>query len=326
MGDSADKPHDAVVQHTLAVPANAAAQVRPLLQPELADQIVWSELTRVSTSFISKHLRGTFSDILFCTRTVGGHDAFVYLLVEHQSRSDPLMAFRMIDYLVSIWNAYLREHPKSKTLPLIVPVVVHASPTKQPWSAPVELCDLIEVEPGLRSALAPHLPRLRFILDDLSTISLAELCARPSTPPTLTLQVLLKTAPKNKRLDRDLEPLLPTLSELTLDDLTAFLTYILSVGDTSGDLLQPLIDRIGPQGKEAIVTAADQLRAEGRAEAKAEGRTEGQADLLRELLTLKFGTMPTRVTAALRHATPDQLRQWAARILTAETLDDMRIA
>ncbi|MFE3618205.1 Rpn family recombination-promoting nuclease/putative transposase, partial [Streptomyces anulatus] len=237
MGDSAAKPHDALFRHFIGQPSNAAAQARPVITSALAARIDWSSLALESISFVSRHLRGTYSDLLFSAR-FDGRDAYLYLLLEHQSSSDHFMSLRMLDYMVSIWNRYLRDHPKSKTLPLVIPIVVHASPDGKRWTAPTDVADLIDLGPDLRAAFDQHVPHLRFLLDDLTAATIDELYARPNIPETLALQVLLKTAPDNQRLDSDLKRLLPALMALVGDDLIAILTYIVSVGDTPDERLQ----------------------------------------------------------------------------------------
>ncbi|MGQ0575539.1 MAG: hypothetical protein ACT4RN_15245 [Pseudonocardia sp.] len=71
-----------------------------------------------------------------------GRDAYVYVLAKHQSTEDPLMAFR---------------------------------------SKPVELSDLLDVEPELAALLGGLLLRFGFLLDDLSKAGDATLRARPLT-------------------------------------------------------------------------------------------------------------------------------------------------
>ncbi|MEV6073217.1 hypothetical protein AB0L82_42300 [Nocardia sp. NPDC052001] len=63
------------------------------------------------------------------------------------------------------------------------------------------------------------------------------------------------------------------------------------------------------------MTAADQLRAEGRREGHAEG--------LLDLLASKFGEVPERVDVFVRGADVARLRIWNARVLAAETLDEV---
>ncbi|MFD4457311.1 Rpn family recombination-promoting nuclease/putative transposase [Nocardia sp. NPDC058480] len=84
MGDSASKPHDSLVRHLLTNPVDAASQIRPMVPDELEARVDWSALELLPCSFVSKHLRATYSDLLFRTR-IDGHEAYLYFLLEHQS-------------------------------------------------------------------------------------------------------------------------------------------------------------------------------------------------------------------------------------------------
>lgn len=89
---------------------------------------------------ISAELQPRYGDLLFRTR-VDNRAAYLFLMVEHQSRSDPLMAFRILEYMVSVWNHHIRHNPKTRTLPAIIPLVVYQSPPTAaagllPWTWP----------------------------------------------------------------------------------------------------------------------------------------------------------------------------------------------
>ncbi|MFB8004107.1 hypothetical protein [Nocardia sp. NPDC056000] len=59
------------------------------------------------------------------------------------------------------------------------------------------------------------------------------------------------------------------------------------------------------------MTAAEQFRLEGRAEG------------LLDLLAFKFGSLSDRIVGLVRIAEESQLRTWNARVLTANTLDEV---
>ena len=117
-----------------ASPANAASQLRAVLPADLAARLDLGQLAPVPASFVDEALKWRYSDLLF-TVPMERRDAFVYVLVEHQSSSDPLMAFRMLRYMTRIWDAYLREHPEARRLPAVIPLVVHHG--SRPWDSPV---------------------------------------------------------------------------------------------------------------------------------------------------------------------------------------------
>ncbi|MEV6770295.1 Rpn family recombination-promoting nuclease/putative transposase [Nocardia sp. NPDC051030] len=339
MPDRPTNPHDAYFRHVLSRPADAASELRAVLPEGVAARVDWGALVLQPGSFVSEELRSRYSDILFRTR-LDGHDAYVFLLIEHQSRSDRFMAFRMLDYLVAIWNQHLREYPDARTLPAVVPVVVHSNHTGRAWSAATELSELIDLDPATRAVLGPFQPSFRFLLDDVAALDLPALKARDLTPAARVMLMLHKIAPGNHQLGVDLLPLADDLRAILdgpggMRELRCLVTYILIVGDTTETDFEPLMDRLGPQVKEAIMTTAERLRAEGEAKGRAKGRAEGWAEgeavgeargraaTLVLLLTEKFGSVPAAVAESVSAADPATVQIWTRRVLTADSLDDI---
>ena len=78
-----------------------------------------------------------------------------------------------------------------------------------------------------------------------------------------------------------------------------------------------------PDAEEAYVTTAEMLRAEGRAEGEARSEARWRAEALVEMLTVKFGPPPESVAKTVHTASVHQIKAWAARAVTAETLDQV---
>lgn len=234
------------------------------------------------------------------------------------------MALRMLEYKVGIWNRYVREDPKTKTLPVVIPLVVHASRDGRRWEYPTELSELLDIDPETRDALGDLLPRFRFVLDDLTIAPVSALCERALTPAARVLLVLLKIAAGNRSLAIEMLPLVQDLQMIVsapggIEVLEWVVTYILSVGETSDTELGPVFNRLGPDAKEVIMSTAERLRAEG----EARGEVRGRAETVLELLALKFGSLPEDVAAVVRAGSAEQLRGWAARMLEAASLDEV---
>lgn len=335
MSVSPPNPHDAFFRQILGRPAHAAAELRAVLPEAIATRLDWNRLELQPGSFVSRELRSRYSDLLFAT-CLDGRDALIYLLVEHQSSDDRFMALRMLDYLVNIWNQHLRKNTKARTLPAVIPVVVHTNPTGKAWTAATELSELIDLDPAARHALDPYLPRLRFLLDDIAVLDIPTLMQRTLTPAAKIMLTLHKIAPGNTRLGVELMPLVEDLRALLadpggLEDLQAVVTYILIVGDTTQADLGLVIDRLGPDAREAIMTTAERLRAEGRLEGEAKGlargRTEGEAkgraEMLMSFLTAKFGAVPADVAEVVAAGDAADMLAWLRRAFTADSLAEV---
>lgn len=316
---SQSSPHDAVFRRVLGESANAASQLRAVLPDALVGRLELDQLARVSGSFVDASLRWRHSDLLF-TVPLAGREALVYVLVEHQSSEDPLMAFRMLRYVVRVWDHYLAEHPGVIRLPAVIPLVVHHN--RRAWSSPTQVLDLLDLAPDLTDAVREHLPRFEFILDDLTRLDERALRARPLTAPVRVTLLLLKIAAGNPGLADDLQRWTDDLRAVLdqpggVEQFVALLRYIELVGEAPADKLHHLVTTLGPEAEEAYVTTAEMLRAEGRAEGVARGR----AGALVQLLILKFGPLPQAVLDTVYAASTEQLETWTARVLTADTLD-----
>lgn len=158
-------PHDRLFHHVFSNPIHARGELETLLPVTISHRIDWTTLEALPTRVIDRRLAEFRSDVLF-RANLGGHDVLLYLLLEHQSTADPMMPFRMLTYIVKIWEQYLHENPDARRLPAIVPMVVHHS--QRGWTTPTQLRELIGLDDDAFSALSAHLPTFEFLLDDLS--------------------------------------------------------------------------------------------------------------------------------------------------------------
>lgn len=133
-------PHDSMFRRFMRVPGNAASELRAVLPSSLTKRLDLEGLVEVPGTFVDEALRQRHTDVLFSV-PLDGQDAFMHVLIEHQSTSDPVMAYRMGNYMFRIWSHYLDQNPGARSLPRVIPLVVYNGRT--PWSAPRRLEDLI---------------------------------------------------------------------------------------------------------------------------------------------------------------------------------------
>jgi predicted transposase YdaD len=126
-------PHDALFQYTFSQPEHAARLIRGNLPASIAERIEWATLERLPGSFIDQELTWRHTDLLFRAR-IAGREALIYLLLEHQSTVDPLMALRLLGYMNRIWEQVVKQDPNARLIPAIVPLVIfHGG---KGWSVP----------------------------------------------------------------------------------------------------------------------------------------------------------------------------------------------
>ncbi len=259
-------------------------------------------------------------------RTTGGATALVYVLLEHQSSADPLMPWRLLRYVTRIWDRWMEAHSDAKKLPAIVPVVLHHGTST--WSAPVELADLIDLEPGLIDQIRAHLPGFRFLLDDLTAETDQRLMTRAMNAVGRLVLLTLKHG-RDADLAGELAKLVDLMDEVLrapngAEALDTVLRYAMKVGDVTIDRLRrELVPLLGSRIEEVIMTAGEKLVEEGRQRGVQQGVQQGESALLLRLVRARFGAVSPEVETRVRAATSEQLERWGDRLLTARDLVDL---
>ncbi len=111
-------------------------------------------------TYIDDNLRECQSDILFQVK-IQDSLGFLYLLTEHQSTADPLMTFRLWQYMIGIWTDYVKQQKdKPKRLPLIIPMVFYNG--EKPYDEPRDLRQIIE---GTQELIEEHLFKEFHLID-----------------------------------------------------------------------------------------------------------------------------------------------------------------
>ena len=165
-----------------------------ILAPDLAARLDITRTERVNRSFIPADLRKEESDLIFriAYRTddaEAGTSVLIYVLLEHQSRPDPLMGLRLLSYMMQLWESQRREAhdanlPASQVrLSLVVPVVFYTG--VDTWDTLPGLSSLLDAPP----ALSRFVPTWDILFLNLHNTNPADL-TRFSTAVGYALRVL----------------------------------------------------------------------------------------------------------------------------------------
>jgi predicted transposase YdaD len=307
-------PHDALFKATFAKVHHARGLLRALVPAPLVQRIAWPSLRLESGIAVGdEDLDEQRMDLVYSVR-VGRRRALIYVLAEHQSKVDPWMAFRMLCYLVAIWKAYRAEHPRARKLPAILPLVVHHSPTG--WTAPVAFEELLDADAELLTALGPHVPRFRFLLDDLSAQTDADLRGRAQMTAGGRVAILSLKHGRDQVAIR-VRVLAPDgRAPAARDVLASVLRYILETSRAEPATLRELLARqVGREAAEEIMTTAEMLRREGK--------IEGKIEALLLLLRQRFADVPAGAVSRINKASAADLDAWFNRVLSASSIEDV---
>lgn len=318
-------PHNSLFAYTFGKTEHAAGLFRGILPPDLARRLRWDSLTREPGSFVDARLRWLHSDLLFSVRTVDtDEEVLIYLLIEHQSRPHPLMAYRVLGYVTRVWEDHLRKHRKSTRLPLVVPAVVYNG--REPWSAARTLRELLDAPAPLVDSVSVHVPQSGYLLVDLRHGGADLLVGEALTALTVVTVLAMQTVDDPVRLVEGLRRVGGLVRQILAqpDGQAAFdvlMRYILATHEDMdrSELSRVVAEATDARAGESVVTVYEQLIEEGRQR----GRAEGQAEALVRLLSRKFGAVSAEVQTRVQQAGEEQLAAWFDRVLTAATIDEV---
>jgi predicted transposase/invertase (TIGR01784 family) len=172
--------HDKLFKAGFGDPVTAAAFLSAELPPALAATIDWPTLRIETGTFIDSQFRRSESDLLF-SAAFGAEDTarpgLIYLLFEHQVKEEPLLALRLLRYMLRIWENWRKSNLQATHLPALIPVVLAQNAER--WTCSPRFLGLIDLPPNLAAEMRPFIPDFSFQLIELATRSYTTL---PGTP------------------------------------------------------------------------------------------------------------------------------------------------
>jgi len=134
--------HDRFTRAMLANPRVIEEFFRKNLPDQVRDSLDFSSIQLQQESFIGDNLKTQIVDLLY-KADFHGRPGFLYLLIEHASKADPLLPFRLLKYIVAIMEHHLKT-TETKELPLVYPLILYTG--KRPYNHTVDLFDLFPKE------------------------------------------------------------------------------------------------------------------------------------------------------------------------------------
>jgi predicted transposase/invertase (TIGR01784 family) len=326
-----DAPHDALFKQTFGQPDVARSELELVLPAGVVAHLDLSTLALAPGSFVDAEYRQVHSDLLFTASTRGGGDALIYILFEHQSSPDRTMPFRLLRYIVRVWERWLREQGDRTPLPLVLPVVLHHDEGRWTWAP--ELASMLDASPELLEATRAYVPHFRFVLDDLAALSPEELASRALDGFPKLVQLALWASRSLRRLRRA-APLMGAVAVTIARDgrrrslLHELVGYILSAtpdDDIDKREIRTILGQIaGPEDAEDVMTLAERLIQEGREVGRSEGHAEGLRTGILAALSARSISISEVGRARLATCTDvAALTAWLTRAVTATSESDV---
>ncbi|MBK9646335.1 MAG: Rpn family recombination-promoting nuclease/putative transposase [Deltaproteobacteria bacterium] len=314
--------HDHLFKLVFSHPAEAAALARGVMPPEAVELLRLDALAPLSAESIDDALRVSLSDLLFTAPWLDGGYAQLMLLFEHQSSPDAELPLRALEYTLRVWHLTRAERQR---LPVVFTVVIHHGP--RPWSVPRRLSELYDAPSAALEAMGPMLPELKLCVLDLAALDDAEL---PGQGGGRLALLLLRHAHEGKLWDL-LGAHMPLWRSLLAEhgehDAMGLLQYLWRRSDSAPPqaLRAAIQASLSPPNQEVFMGYADQLQAcrqecWGVEIGERRGEHNGRVAIAVELLTDRFGPLPSWAFEHLQGADNDELRRVLREHLGAPSL------
>ncbi len=131
----------------------------------LLGRLDFARAVPVVRSFVDPRPRALETDVVWKVPAERKHECFIYVVIEHQSTTEHLMALRVLKYVTALYDSLVDEAYASTKrygpdthLPLIVPIVIYCG--EDEWTAPLTFEELLGAcPPGVTAPI-----RLRYYL------------------------------------------------------------------------------------------------------------------------------------------------------------------
>ncbi|MGY4686594.1 Rpn family recombination-promoting nuclease/putative transposase [Petrotoga sp. DB-2] len=309
--------------------------LKAFLPKEITKQIKETDLKREQTELIGKDFSIKRSDILYKIEKENGQDVYIYLLLEHQSKVDQLMAFRMLAYKVRIWEQYVKSHKRESEqkgfkLPVIIGIVFYDGKAK--WTSPMDVKDKITEIKNMED----YLIKANYELINLSSIKEETIINMKKA-----LGVILLTDKPNVRI-KNAEELLKIINEEIISKLpeeekekfdkhrNAFIelfgkrTDYEEIKERYEELKEMEVPKMFDTLEKIAKRDREKAKLEGVKEGERKGKLEGERELIIEILNQRFGEdFDKRLKENIRKANEETINQIKKNILNV-TLEELK--
>ena len=348
---------DRGIKWLLESPENVRGLVQ-LIVPDLVDSLDFSRSTKLPDTFIPDNLRKQESDLLYLVPYREGEteqEVLIYVLIEHQSTPDPAMGFRVLFYMLQIWDRQRRQWEDGKVpesqwrFRPILPIVFYTGAQK--WETWLDMTALMDVP----KALERFVPRHDTLFMNLDTKSDADLTSGDH-PLGWLLRVVQKERASKAEFIQALTSTVERLAELPAEEryqwakLMYYIVLLILHRREEGEreeliefvteavhehTLQEEVKKMGQTGAEWLMEQGEirgerrgEIRGEKRGEERGEKRGELRAkrELLLKVVTTKFGSVSPAVSRKIKAIrSTRRLDSLLDKGLSANTIEEIGI-
>ena len=264
--------HDKIFRTVLDRKSDALALINKALNTQLEVQ----DIEKYNSSFINKVFQNREADIVYKIK-----DRSIFILIEHQTKVDYLMPYRILEYEVAIMQSAIdldKIKNKESKIPLVIPIVLYTGNKK--WNAKKYLEENQEKIEGIENGLG------NYNLIDINELTEKDLLEDKSF---ISKMMLIEKSKNTENIVEILEKIVKITKEEDKDTLRRIISIILEekIGITKA---KELIEKMeGDEGN--MLAVVDMIRRENQMYieiGKKEGELKEKIKIVTNMLKEKF--------------------------------------
>lgn len=264
--------HDKIFRTVLDRKSDAIVLINKALNTQLEVQ----DIEKYNSSFINKVFQNREADIVYKIK-----DRSIFILIEHQTKVDYLMPYRILEYEVAIMQSAIdldKIKNKESKIPLVIPIVLYTGNKK--WNAKKYLEENQEKIEGIENGLE------NYNLIDINELTEKDLLEDNSF---ISKMMLIEKSKNTENIVEILEKIVKITKEEDKDTLRRIISIILEekIGITKA---KELIEKMeGDEGN--MLAVVDMIRRENQMYieiGKKEGELKEKIKIVTNMLKEKF--------------------------------------
>ncbi|MFQ9263882.1 MAG: Rpn family recombination-promoting nuclease/putative transposase [Clostridia bacterium] len=264
--------HDKIFRTVLDRKSDALALINKALNTQLEVQ----DIEKYNSSFINKVFQNREADIVYKIK-----DRSIFILIEHQTKVDYLMPYRILEYEVAIMQSAIdldKIKNKESKIPLVISIVLYTGNKK--WNAKKYLEENQEKIEGIENGLG------NYNLIDINEMTEKELLEDNSF---ISKMILIEKSKNTENIVEILEKIVKITKEEDKETLRRIISIILEekIGITKA---KELIEKMeGDEGN--MLAVVDMIRRENQMYieiGKKEGELKEKIKIVTNMLKEKF--------------------------------------
>jgi predicted transposase/invertase (TIGR01784 family) len=253
-----DKKHDKIFKDIL----HSKDEMTKFITNFIGNAVKKEELELYNTNYITEEYKSKETDIVY---KIKGQE--IYYLIEHQTKVDHSMAYRILNYCVEIMRNVVKNknvNNVSYRYPIIVPIVLYAG--NQKWTAPTAFAQIKIKTDYLNESKID----IEYKLIDVNKYSEEELLEQKSM---LGNVMLLEKCKNKEEAFEKLKKIIKNIdNKKNVEEIKRIIFYLYN--NMSSDKTQELIDLINEGEENEMSTISERIAAEFKNE-RVIGRREG---------------------------------------------------